>query len=210
MQIKGQLKMIAIIDYGAGNVKSLQFALEKLNIASTVTTDPEVIMNSKAMILPGVGAFRDAMQELIKSELIPVIKQEVANGKPLLGICLGMQMFYDKSFEGGEWDGLGLLQGEISRIPETVKVPHMGWNNLNHQQQDVAILKDVPEDAFVYFVHSYYAAKTKQENLVSSCAYAVDIPAIVQKDNIIGIQFHPEKSGKTGLQILNNFGEMLK
>ena len=201
--------MIAIIDYGAGNIKSLQFALERLNIPSVLTSSQEEIEKADALILPGVGAFGDAMNELKKPGLDQIIKAEVAKNKPLLGICLGMQMLYDSSDEHGLNEGLGLLKGHIGLIPDTVKVPHMGWNSLElHQEQP--ILKDVSNGDYVYFVHSYYAGNTDKTDLVADADYGVSVPAVVQKDNVIGIQFHPEKSGETGLQILKNFGEMIE
>jgi imidazole glycerol-phosphate synthase subunit HisH len=200
--------MIAIIDYGAGNIKSLQFTLSKLNIPNILTQDETIIRNSKAMILPGVGSFQDAMEELKKANLDTIIKQEVENGKPILGICLGMQLFYETSNEGGNSEGLGLLKGHIDRIPTSVKVPHMGWNTL-HFKQGYEITSNIPvEDTYVYFVHSYYANKVEEEDVVGSCTYGDEVPAIVQRDNIIGMQFHPEKSSAIGMQLLKNFKEM--
>lgn len=197
--------MIAIIDYDAGNIKSLQFALDRLEIQSILTNDYEVIKDADALILPGVGAFADAIHELRKLELDSIILNEVANGKPLLGICLGMQMLYETSEEGGFSSGLGLLKGTIELIPNTVKVPHMGWNELNIKHTH-PIVRAINKNAYVYFVHSYYATNTNKNEIVASTDYDVLVPAIVQKDNIIGIQFHPEKSGEIGLQILKNFG----
>lgn len=197
--------MIAIIDYGAGNIKSLQFALDRLEIESILTNEPEEIKNADALILPGVGAFADAINELRKLELETVIQTEVANGKPLLGICLGMQMLYETSDEGGISSGLGLLKGNIKLIPNTVKVPHMGWNELNMKQTQ-PIVSQIAENAYVYFVHSYFATNTRDNEIVATADYDILVPAIVQKDNVIGIQFHPEKSGEVGLQILKNFG----
>ncbi|SHG09486.1 imidazole glycerol phosphate synthase subunit HisH [Ornithinibacillus halophilus] len=200
--------MIAIIDYGAGNLKSLQFALSKLNIDSCITTNQDVIESSNAIILPGVGAFEEAMLELQHANVVDVIKNEVNKGKMLLGICLGMQLLYENSSEDGFTEGLNLLQGSINRIPDTVKVPHMGWNTLSINQNR-PIIKGLPENPYVYFVHSFYATNQNSKDLVSSTDYGVTIPAIVQKENIIGMQFHPEKSGRVGLQLLKNFGEMI-
>ncbi|UJL46928.1 imidazole glycerol phosphate synthase subunit HisH [Virgibacillus sp. NKC19-16] len=200
--------MIAIIDYGAGNIKSLQFALTKQNMDSELTTDPKVIKNSKAIILPGVGAFNDAMEALNKLGLIEVLKHEAAAGKPMLGICLGMQLFYETSYEDGMWNGLGLLRGEVSRISNSVKVPHMGWNTLTQEKESPWFTK-ITDSAYVYFVHSYAVSSFQEETLLGSTDYGGKIPAIVQKGNITGIQFHPEKSGATGLQLLQNFGEMI-
>lgn len=197
--------MIAIIDYGAGNIKSLQFALERLNIPSELTNDREKLEQADALILPGVGAFADAMKQLRATGLDEVVKAEVAKNKPLLGICLGMQMLFETSDEGGKSTGLGLLKGDITLIPDTVKVPHMGWNSLE-LHQDKPIMKEVKNGDYVYFVHSYYAAGTDKNDIVAAAEYEVSVPAVVQKGNTIGIQFHPEKSGETGLQILKNFG----
>ncbi|MDY0406818.1 imidazole glycerol phosphate synthase subunit HisH [Virgibacillus sp. 179-BFC.A HS] len=200
--------MIAIIDYGAGNIKSLQFALERLAIPSLLTDSKAEIEKADAIILPGVGAFTDAMKQLRLLGLDEVIKTETAKNKPLLGICLGMQMLYETSDEGGMHHGLGLLKGAIRRIPDNVKVPHMGWNNLDIHQK-LPLLKHVENGEYVYFVHSYYAAEGEPEDLVADARYSLSIPAVVQHGNVIGIQFHPEKSGKTGMKILKNFGEMI-
>ncbi|MBR3118464.1 imidazole glycerol phosphate synthase subunit HisH [Oceanobacillus profundus] len=200
--------MIAIIDYGAGNIKSLQFALAKLNKESVLTTDPQVIRNASSIILPGVGAFKDAMDAIKKIGLSDVIKQEVQAGKPILGICLGMQLFYDKSYEDGDWDGLGLLKGNVSRIKETVKVPHMGWNTITKHNKSLLTLH-LPDDFYVYFVHSYAVEELEEATLVGSTEYGGRIPAIVQQGNITGMQFHPEKSGDIGIQLLANYEEMI-
>ncbi|MBR7797770.1 MAG: imidazole glycerol phosphate synthase subunit HisH [Bacillota bacterium] len=200
--------MIAIIDYGAGNMKSLQFALNRKGLECCVTTEKKQILNSTAMILPGVGAFQDAMTTLKQKDLINTIKDETTKGKPLLGICLGMQLFYETSEEDGEWEGFGLLKGKVSRINYTVKVPHIGWNTL-HMQRSSSICQNIPNNAFVYYVHSYAVKEYAYNSLVASTAYGGTIPAIVQQDHIIGMQFHPEKSGNVGLQLLANFGEMI-
>lgn len=200
--------MIAIIDYGAGNIKSLQFAITKLNLDSCLTTDKQTIKDCEAIILPGVGAFNDAMEALNHLDLVGTLKQEASSGKPLLGICLGMQLFYEKSFEDGDWNGLGLLNGDVKRISSLVKVPHMGWNTLSHHQEN-PLLTNIKENAYVYFVHSYAVDSYQKEDLISSTNYGGMVPAVVQKNNIVGMQFHPEKSGEVGLQLLQNFGEMI-
>ncbi|TMN22519.1 imidazole glycerol phosphate synthase subunit HisH [Lentibacillus cibarius] len=200
--------MIAIIDYGAGNIKSLQFALTSIGLDAKLTTEASVIRNSDGIILPGVGAFRDAMEALRNLNLTELLQREAAAGKPLMGICLGMQLLFDKSYEDGEWRGLGLLQGTVDRISGEVKVPHMGWNTLTHHQES-SLLNGVPDESYVYFVHSYAVRSYPQHQLVSSTTYGGLIPAIVQKDNLIGMQFHPEKSGRIGLQLLKNVGEMI-
>ncbi|WP_042220466.1 imidazole glycerol phosphate synthase subunit HisH [Oceanobacillus manasiensis] len=201
--------MIAIIDYGAGNIKSLQFALDKIGLPSVVTTDPIVVQQSKAVILPGVGAFKDAMEAIRGLGLVEVLQEEAANGKPLLGICLGMQLFYQTSFEDGRWEGLGLLKGAVSRIAGNVKVPHIGWNTLDHHGSP-SVLTNINDGAYVYFVHSYAVTDYEDASLVASTTYGEALPAVVQENNIIGMQFHPEKSGEVGLQLLKNFGEMIK
>ncbi|MBC5636912.1 imidazole glycerol phosphate synthase subunit HisH [Ornithinibacillus sp. BX22] len=199
--------MIAIIDYGAGNIKSLQFTLSQLNLENTLTQDEALIRNSQAIILPGVGSFQDAMKELKRAGLDKIIREEASTGKPILGICLGMQLFYQTSNEGGHSDGLGLLEGNIERIPSSVKVPHMGWNTLQLRKGN-DITMNLPDNAYVYFVHSYFANKVDGNDVIGSCTYGTKIPVLVQKDNIIGMQFHPEKSSEVGLQLLNNFKEM--
>ncbi|WP_068676233.1 imidazole glycerol phosphate synthase subunit HisH [Oceanobacillus sp. Castelsardo] len=201
--------MIAIIDYDAGNIKSLQFALDKLKVESVLTKDPATIKNASSIILPGVGAFKDAITSLNKLGMTEIIREEVANGKPILGICLGMQLFYETSYEDGEWKGIGLLKGSVNRIPDIVKVPHMGWNTLQRHQES-PLFQNISDDPFVYFVHSYaIGGPYEKETLVSSSEYGMTVPAIVQKGNVTGMQFHPEKSGDVGLQLLKNYREMI-
>lgn len=201
--------MIAIIDYDAGNIKSLQFALNKLKMESVLTKDPEIIKNSSSIILPGVGAFKDAIASLNELGMTEVIREEVMNGKPILGICLGMQLFYETSYEDGEWEGIGLLKGSVNRIPDIVKVPHMGWNTIQKHQES-PLFHNISEDPFVYFVHSYaIGGNYEKDTLVSSSQYGITVPAIVQKGNVTGMQFHPEKSGDVGLQLLKNYEEMI-
>lgn len=201
--------MIAIIDYGAGNLKSVSKALEKLGYDSVITSSPEEINAGKAMVLPGVGSFGDCMNSLISKGLDKCIIENVQKGKYLLGICLGLQMLYDKSYEDGEWEGLGLLKGEVVRFETTMKIPHMGWNNLIKGREDL-IAEGIEKDEYVYFVHSYYVKPEDRNEVVFWTEYDADVPAVVRKDNIIGMQFHPEKSGKTGLKLLKNFGELIK
>lgn len=201
--------MIAIIDYGVGNLSSIDNALKKLGFDSTVTDDPKEIEKAKGVILPGVGAFKDAMESLRQRGLDNFIVKLANEGKPILGICLGMQVLYEKSYEDGEWEGLGILKGDIVRFEsESLKVPHMGWNNLIINKDD-DIVKYVKEGEYVYFVHSYYASPC-EDHVVAYCDYGVKFPAMVSKGNVYGIQFHPEKSGKTGLNILKAFGELIR
>lgn len=198
--------MNIIVDYGAGNLSSLQRALEQIEFTVQVSDDPEIIDNATSIILPGVGAFGAAMFELKKRNLVDVLIKKASEGVPFLGICLGMQLLYELSEEEGLNEGLGLLKGSIKRIPNTVKVPHMGWNSLTFHKGD-PILKDNLEGDFVYFVHSYYA-HSDDENLVAYSDYGVKVPGIVRSGNIYGMQFHPEKSSDAGLNLLKTYKEM--
>lgn len=201
--------MIAMIDYDAGNIKSVEKALQKLGADVVITKDPQLILNADKVILPGVGSFGDAMNNLKKYGLDEVIHQVVENGTPFLGICLGLQLLFERSDESPEAVGLGILKGEILRIPdaEGLKIPHMGWNSL-HLQHDGRLFKGLRENDYVYFVHSYYL-KAEDESIVKATTnYSVDIHASVEKDNVFACQFHPEKSSDVGLQILRNFVEL--
>ncbi|WP_010098212.1 imidazole glycerol phosphate synthase subunit HisH [Ornithinibacillus scapharcae] len=200
--------MIAIVDYGAGNIKSLQIALTTLSIESTLTRDETVIRDSNAIILPGVGAFQDAMHQLRSDNLDKILQEQAAAGKPILGICLGMQLFYETSNEGGLSTGLGLIKGKIERINANVKVPHMGWNTLQIRRNK-HITTNIPDQTYVYFVHSYYATDIDNDDLIATSQHGENIPALVQHNNIIGMQFHPEKSGDVGMQLIKNFWEMV-
>jgi glutamine amidotransferase len=200
--------MHVIIDYGMGNLASVERAFEKLGVDVKISSREEDLRNAKSLILPGVGAFRDAIRLLDESGLSTVIKEEVAKGKYLIGICLGMQLLYEKGYEYGEYEGLGLIEGDIEYLDVNLKVPHMGWNNLRFNKQD-PILKYINEDEYVYFVHSYYAVSDNQE-LVAYSDYEKRVPAIVRKNNVYGIQFHPEKSGETGQNILKAYKEIIE
>jgi glutamine amidotransferase len=200
--------MHVIIDYGMGNLASVERAFEKLGVDVKISSREEDLRSAKSLILPGVGAFRDAIRLLDESGLSTVIKEEVAKGKYLIGICLGMQLLYEKGYEYGEYEGLGLIEGEIKYLEVNLKVPHMGWNNLKFNKQD-PILKYIQEDEYVYFVHSYYAVSDNQE-LVAYSDYEKRVPAIVRKNNVYGIQFHPEKSGETGQNILKAYKEIIE
>ncbi|MEL7649566.1 MAG: imidazole glycerol phosphate synthase subunit HisH [Sedimentibacter sp.] len=200
--------MHVIIDYGMGNLASVQRAFEKLGLDVKISSREEDLRTAKSLILPGVGAFRDAIRLLDETGLSKVIKEEAAKGKYLIGICLGMQLLYDKGYEYGQYDGLGLISGTVQYLDVKLKVPHMGWNNLKFYKQD-PILKYIREDEYVYFVHSYYAVSDNSE-LVAYSEYEKNVPAIVRKDNVYGIQFHPEKSGDTGLNILKAYKEIIE
>ncbi len=204
--------MIAIIDYGVGNLFSLKSSLDFIGLDTKITNNEKEIREADAIILPGVGAFRDAIEKLGEKNLKNIIIEEAQNGKILLGICLGMQLLFEKSYEYGEYTGLGLIKGEICSLKndlknKELKVPHMGWNNLSFNKDD-KILKYIKEDEYVYYVHSYYA-KNCDENILAHSEYEINIPGIVKNKNVYGIQFHPEKSGETGLNILRAFGELI-
>ena len=209
--------MIAVIDYGVGNLFSLLSSLNYVGLNTKLTNDIEEIKNANGIILPGVGAFRDAIGNLEKYGLKETLINEAKNGKPFLGICLGMQMLFEKSYEYGEYEGLGLINGTVEEIkkyiPENsdLKIPHMGWNSLiiNERFKDDKILKDVDNNEYVYYVHSYFA-KTDMKNIVTYSEYGTKIPGIVKNENVYGMQFHPEKSGDTGLKLLKNWGELIK
>ena len=198
--------MLAIIDYDAGNLKSVEKALVSLGESPVITRDPAVILSADHLILPGVGAFGDAMEKLTSYGLVPVIKQAVEKNIPLLGICLGMQILFSSSEESPGAEGLGLLDGEILRIPPTegLKIPHMGWNSL-HFDHPGALFAGLEEGMYVYFVHSYYLRAADPSIVTASTFYGTQIHASVQKGSVFGCQFHPEKSSDDGLHILHNF-----
>ncbi len=202
--------MTAIIDYGVGNLFSLTCSFDAIGEKAVVTSDPAVIKQADRIILPGVGAFGDAALKLMSSGLDKVLKEEVKAGKPLLGICLGMQLLFEKSFEYGEYEGLGLIEGEIRPIAEVIpadyKIPHIGWNALIFRNDDGGLFKYIKEGDFVYFVHSFYAAKC-EKNTAAVAEYGAPLTAAVVKGNIYGTQFHPEKSGDVGMAILRAFCE---
>ncbi|MEG1791372.1 MAG: imidazole glycerol phosphate synthase subunit HisH [Clostridia bacterium] len=202
--------MIAIIDYGVGNLFSLKSSLRYLGVESIVTGDVTEIKRADKIILPGVGAFADAIKKLKECGLDKVIVEEVATGKPLLGICLGMQMLFDKSYEYGVHVGLGLIKGEVcpltAEIVGDLKIPQIGWNSLNIVK-DSPILKYVNNGEYVYYVHSYYATNCAQSTTATS-EYGIEVTGAVQCGNVFGTQFHPEKSGDTGLRILKAFSEL--
>lgn len=201
--------MIAIIDYDAGNIKSVEKALAQLGQEAVITNDREQILNADKVILPGVGAFGDAMANLRKSGLDQVIHEVAAKNTPFLGICLGLQLLFERSDEAPGVEGLGVLKGDILKIPdmEGLKIPHMGWNSL-HLEHDGRLFKNVPEGSYVYFVHSYYLKAADADIVKASTEYSAHIHASVEKNNIFACQFHPEKSSDIGLQILKNFVEL--
>ena len=203
--------MIAIVDYGVGNLFSLKSSFQSIGAEVVVSPDEAVIRSADKIILPGVGAFEDAAAKLRASGLDKVLIDEAKNGKPILGICLGMQMLFEKSFEYGEHEGLGLIKGSVvpmeGTIPEDLKIPHIGWNALHFTKNKSELFKYISENDCVYFVHSYYADGC-DESVIATAEYGKEITAAVQSKNVYGCQFHPEKSGNVGLNILKAFCEM--
>ena len=201
--------MIAVIDYGVGNLFSLRSSLERIGAQVEITSDPQVIRKAEKLILPGVGAFADAAKKLRDSGLDVLLREQAAAGKEILGICLGMQLLFEKSYEFGEHEGLGLLRGSVvpmeGSIPAGLKIPHIGWNAL-HFTRDSKLLRFIQNEDCVYFVHSFYATDC-DDSVIATAEYGRELTAAVQKDNIMGCQFHPEKSGPVGLSILRAFCE---
>ncbi|MFD7525653.1 imidazole glycerol phosphate synthase subunit HisH [Paenibacillus chitinolyticus] len=195
--------MIAIIDYGMGNLHSVSKAVERLGCESTVTSDPKILAEADGLILPGVGAFGDAMEQLRSLGLDRLLRELTAQGKPLLGICLGMQLLFTSSEEYGEHDGLNLLPGQVVRFQGDYKVPHMGWNRLEFKQ--TSPLLEGLEEGHVYFVHSYHVKPGRQEDLLAVTDYHQPVTAVVGRGSVFGMQFHPEKSGELGMRLLQNF-----
>lgn len=201
--------MIAIIDYDAGNIKSVEKALLLLGQEVVIAGGREEILKADKVILPGVGAFGDAMANLRKTGLDQVIREVTGKGTPFLGICLGLQLLFERSGEAPGVEGLGILKGEILRIPDSegLKIPHMGWNSL-HLENDGRLFRGISEGAYVYFVHSYYLKAADESIVKASTEYSTHIHASVEKDNVFACQFHPEKSSDVGIQILRNFVEL--
>lgn len=204
--------MLVVIDYGMGNLKSIENALLQLDIPFKISKEIQDIKSAKGLLLPGVGAFSDGMKNLRENGLDIFIKEEVKKGKPLLGICLGMQMLFNKSFEGKETEGLGLITGEVRLLntKEKVKVPHVGWNRLDTVNEDV-LIEEFNTDIFVYYVHSFFASNVPEKNIICTSEYGgINIPGIVREKNVYGAQFHPEKSGEKGLEIIKKFWRLIK
>ena len=201
--------MIAIIDYGVGNLFSLRSSLKSIGAEAVITSDVDEIKKADKLILPGVGAFADAARKLRGSGLDRIVKSEAGAGKDIMGICLGMQLLFQRSFEYGEHEGLGLLGGSVvpmqGAIPPELKIPHIGWYAL-HFKRESRLFKYIEEDDCVYFVHSFYAADC-DDSVIATAEYGIELTAAVQKDNVMGCQFHPEKSGNVGLNILRAFCE---
>lgn len=201
---------IVIIDYEMGNLRSVQKAIEKVGGRATISSDPKVIAKASKLILPGVGAFGKAMQNLQKMNLIDVIKSKVKEKTPLLGICLGYQILFEKGFEKGEHQGLGLISGQIELLKtmKDLKVPHMDWNQIKVQNKNSKLFKNISAQDYFYFVHSYYSANVSKELNAATVNYGSEFVCAIEKDNLFGVQFHPEKSSEAGLKIIKNFIEI--
>jgi len=196
--------MIAIIDYGMGNLRSVQKALEKGGAQTVITNDPVKIAQADKIVLPGVGAIAPAMEKLNQLKLVPIIEDAIKKDKPFLGICLGMQLLFEKSFEGGEGKALGVLKGRVSRFT-SLKVPQMGWNQIEIKNQDCPLFKGIKDGSDVYFCHSYFVEPIDQSVTAATTSYGLTYTSIISRKNLFGVQFHPEKSQAVGLKILENF-----
>ena len=199
--------MIAIIDYGMGNLRSVQKAFERVEANAVVTQDPKDIIRASKVVLPGVGAIKPAMEKLESLGMIEVINKVIKDGKPFLGICLGFQLLFGESQEGGIARGLDILPGSV-KIFTKLKVPHMGWNQIRTSKNDCTLFNDIPDNSSVYFCHSYFVQPDDNEVTAATTDYGITFASAVQKENIFGFQFHPEKSQKVGLRILQNFKEV--
>jgi glutamine amidotransferase len=201
--------MIAIIDYGMGNLRSVQKGFEKCGHQATITNDPAMLAKAEKVVLPGVGAFGDAMAELRRRELVEPVREAIHSGKPFLGICLGLQLLFETGYEDGQHEGLGLLPGEVRRfeVPREYKVPHMGWNELAIRRR-APILEGIAEGSHFYFVHSYYVAPSDTSVIAAEANYPEPFTAVIWRDNLFATQFHPEKSQADGLRLLKNFAEL--
>jgi glutamine amidotransferase len=201
--------MIAIVDYQMGNLRSVQKAFERVGHAAAITADPRVLEQADHVVLPGVGAFADAIAEIRRRELIEPIRAAIESSKPFLGICLGLQMLFDVSYEDGEHEGLGVIPGEVRRfdVPAEYKVPHMGWNQVS-QRRPAPIFKEIDDNAHFYFVHSYYVVPKDESVIAGEASYPEPFCAAIWRENLFATQFHPEKSQAAGLQLLKNFAEL--
>lgn len=201
--------MIAIIDYGMGNLRSVQKGFEKVGHTATITSDPAVVRAAEKVVLPGVGAFEDAISELHRQELVRPVLEAIDAGKPFLGICLGLQMLFDTSYENGRHRGLGVIPGEVVRfeLPESYSVPHMGWNQLQIRRRP-PVLEGLEEGTYAYFVHSYYVVPKDASVIATETDYGGPFCSMIWRDNLFASQFHPEKSQTQGLRILRNFAEL--
>lgn len=200
--------MLAIVDYGRGNLGSVEKAFRRLGLPAVVTQDPQVVWDAEAVVLPGDGAFHDAMQNLETLGLLPPLRAVLEDGRPFLGICLGYQLLFTESEEFGQGKGLDLIPGVVRRFPNGLKVPHMGWNQVSHAG-DLAIFDGIPNGAYFYFVHSYYPEPLDGTLRVATCHYGITFPAAVGRGTLFATQFHPEKSQRWGLRLLENFAALV-
>jgi glutamine amidotransferase len=204
-----EMNSIVIVDYGMGNLRSVQKALEKVGYGAVISSDPNQIAEADKIIVPGVGAFCDAMVRLRETGMVPPLVEHIRAGKPFLGICLGLQLLFSKSYEDGEFAGLDLFKGEVVRFPDQpgLKVPHMGWNQARILRR-APVLKDIPDNTAFYFVHSYYVAPADPNVIATETDYPTPFTSMLWQDNVFATQFHPEKSQRAGLQILHNFATL--
>ncbi len=196
--------MLTIIDYGMGNLRSVEMAFRRQGISPVVTADPDIVQRASALVLPGVGAFGEAMERLTRLELIAPLRGAIADGRPFLGICLGMQLLFESSDEMGDYQGLGVLPGTVRRFPEGLTIPHMGWNQID-QRRPVPLLEGLPDHSYAYFVHSYYVDPHDSAIVAASTEYGIGFCSIVVRERLCAIQFHPEKSQDVGVHILRNW-----
>jgi glutamine amidotransferase len=203
------MQSIVIVDYGMGNLRSVQKALEKVGHSALISSDPDQIAGAGKIIVPGVGAFQDAMVRLREADMVAPLVEHIRRGKPFLGICLGLQLLFSKSYEDGEFAGLDLFKGEVVRFPDRpgLKVPHMGWNQI-HIRRCPPVLADIADDTAFYFVHSYYVVPADHEVVATETDYPTPFTSMIWRDNVFATQFHPEKSQRAGLQILHNFATL--
>ena len=205
----GAVEMIAIVDYGMGNLRSVQKAFERLGVDARICDRASDLASVEKVVLPGVGAFRDAIAELRRKEMVAPILEHLSADKPFLGICLGLQLLFDVSYEEGEWEGLAVIPGQVVRFSEEtdLKIPHMGWNCVDRVREH-PLLAGIPNDAYFYFVHSYYVAPTDESVIAGRTNYGTDFVSCVSRGNLFATQFHPEKSQHVGLKLLKNFAEL--
>ena len=199
---------LAIVNYKMGNLKSISSGLKKVGATVEITDERKPLIEADGIVIPGVGAFGDAMKNL--ADLKPQIIEQVIAGKPFLGVCLGFQLIFDESEEFGLHEGIGLLKGRVTKLPETVVTPHMGWNQIQVKQSDNPLMVEVPDRSYVYFVHSFYPVPTNPNVIVATTDYGIEFPSVVGRDNIFATQFHPEKSSAVGLKMLSNFLKFIK